>query len=159
MEETCHFLESTAHRARRFACATRCFSRLRSHFLRAVATTFGIFPQRSPTGSPASTRSATNSPVEAHLAARHLNKMWHGGLRQVLLYCFRLGNCGTFMPLSSARAESRIAAVWTWFVAVFPAFSIGPLPFPVHRRNPFGDHLGVVRRVVLGPLKSAAAGN
>ncbi len=157
MEESCHFVESTTYCTRRFACSTRCFSELCGRFLRAFGTTSGVFPRRSATGRPASTWSAMNSPVEGHLAARNANKMWRGALRQVLLYCFRLGNCGTFMPLSSARGESRIAAVWTWFVAVFPAFSIGPLPFPVHRRNPFGDHLGVVRRMVLGPLKSAAA--
>ena len=150
MEESCHFLELTAHHARRFACSTRYFSELCGRFLRAVGTRLVVFLRRRETGSPASTWSVTNSSVQGHLAARHANKMWRRALRQVLLYCFRLGNCGTFMPLSSARGESRIAAVWTWFVTVFSAFSIGPLPFPVHRRNPFGDHLGVVRRMVLG---------
>jgi len=43
--------------------------------------------------------------------------------RQVLLYCFRLGKCGTFMPLSGVRGEPRIAGVWTLFVLVFSSVS------------------------------------
>jgi hypothetical protein len=43
--------------------------------------------------------------------------------QQVLLYCFRLGKCGTFMPLSGVRGDSRIAVVWTLFVLVFSSFS------------------------------------
>jgi hypothetical protein len=46
-------------------------------------------------------------------------------VRQVRMYCFRFGNCGTFMPLSGVRGEFRIAVVWTWFVAVFSAISSG----------------------------------
>jgi hypothetical protein len=42
--------------------------------------------------------------------------------QQVLLYCFRVANCGTFMPLSRVRGEFRIA-VWTRFVAAFSAVS------------------------------------
>lgn len=38
---------------------------------------------------------------------------------------FLLGNCGTFMPLSRVRGESRIAVVWTWFVAAVSAISSG----------------------------------
>src|SRR5216683_3525392 len=46
------------------------------------------------------------------------------GLRQqVLLYCSRLDKCGTFMPLSRAQGESRIAVVWTLFVLVFSSVS------------------------------------
>jgi hypothetical protein len=44
-------------------------------------------------------------------------------VQQVLLYCFRGGNCGTFMPLSRVRGEFRIAVVWTRFVAAFCVIS------------------------------------
>ena len=43
--------------------------------------------------------------------------------RQVRLYCFQLGKCGTFMPLSDVRGDFRIAVVWTLFVLVFSSFS------------------------------------
>jgi hypothetical protein len=43
--------------------------------------------------------------------------------KQVLLYCFRVANCGTFMPLSHVRGEFRIAVVWTRIVAAFSAIS------------------------------------
>jgi hypothetical protein len=43
--------------------------------------------------------------------------------RQVPLYCFRLGKCGTFMPLQGIRGEFRIAVVWTLFVLVFSSAS------------------------------------
>ena len=46
--------------------------------------------------------------------------------KQVLVYCFRERKCGTFMPLSCFRRESRIAVVWTWFSAVFSAIPSGP---------------------------------
>jgi hypothetical protein len=48
---------------------------------------------------------------------------FHSSARQVLLYCFRLGKCGTFMPLSGVRGESRIAGVWTLFVLAFSSIS------------------------------------
>src|SRR5258706_12501112 len=41
-----------------------------------------------------------------------------GFAKQVLLYCFRFRKCGTFMPLSGVRGESRIAVVWTLLFAV-----------------------------------------
>jgi len=48
----------------------------------------------------------------------------HQGLaREVRMYCFRLGNCGTFMPLSGVRGIFRIAVVWTRFVAAISAIS------------------------------------
>ena len=46
-----------------------------------------------------------------------------GAAGQVLLYCFLLDNCGTFMPLSGAQGEPRIAFVWTLFVLVFSSLS------------------------------------
>jgi hypothetical protein len=47
--------------------------------------------------------------------------------RQVRLYCFRLGNCGTFMPLFCVWGKSKIAAVWSLFAAAFSA--VAPVPF------------------------------
>ena len=46
-------------------------------------------------------------------------------VRQVRMYCFRFGNCGTFMPLSGIRGESRIAVVWTLVRNRFSAISSG----------------------------------
>ena len=46
-------------------------------------------------------------------------------VRQVRMYCFRFGNCGTFMPLSGVRGESRIAVVWTLVRNRFSAMSSG----------------------------------
>ena len=43
--------------------------------------------------------------------------------RQVRMYCFRFGNCGTFIPLSGVRSVSRIAVVWTRFLAAISASS------------------------------------
>ena len=55
-----------------------------------------------------------------------LGRRLHARAQQVLVYCFRERKCGTFMPLSCVRRESRIAVVWTWFSAVFSAISSGP---------------------------------
>jgi hypothetical protein len=49
--------------------------------------------------------------------------------RQVRLYCFRLGNCGTFMPLFCVRGISKIAVVWTLSVAAFSA--VAPVHFSI----------------------------
>jgi hypothetical protein len=49
--------------------------------------------------------------------------------RQVRLYCFRLGKCGTFMPLFCVRGISKIAVVWNFFAAVFSA--VAPVPLRV----------------------------
>jgi hypothetical protein len=46
-------------------------------------------------------------------------------VRQVRMYCFRFGNCGTFMPLSGVWGESRIAVVWTLVRNRFSATSSG----------------------------------
>jgi hypothetical protein len=43
--------------------------------------------------------------------------------RQVRMYCFWRGNCGTFMPLSRVRGVFRIAVVWTRFAAAISAIS------------------------------------
>jgi hypothetical protein len=54
-------------------------------------------------------------------AVKSVESNGQGVGRQVPLYCFRLGKCGTFMPLSGVRGESRIAFAWTLFVTVFSA--------------------------------------
>jgi hypothetical protein len=56
-------------------------------------------------------------------AAKWLETNDQGAARQVPLYCFRLGKCGTFKPLSRVRGGSRIAVVWTLFAVVFSAVS------------------------------------
>jgi len=60
---------------------------------------------------------------EVFSAAKSIEKSSQRFARQVLLYCFRLGKCGTFMPLSGVQGDSRIAVVWTLFVLVFSSFS------------------------------------
>jgi len=59
----------------------------------------------------------------AHSGREIARDDFHSPTRQVLLYCFRLEKCGTFMPLSGVRGDSRIAVVWTLFVLVFSSFS------------------------------------
>jgi len=54
---------------------------------------------------------------------KSLETSCQGADRQVLLYCFLLDNCGTFMPLSRVQGEPRIAFVWTLFVLVFSSVS------------------------------------
>jgi hypothetical protein len=54
---------------------------------------------------------------------KSLETSCQGAAGQVLLYCFLLDNCGTFMPLSGAQGEPRIAFVWTLFVLVFSSLS------------------------------------
>jgi hypothetical protein len=66
--------------------------------------------------------------------------------RQVRLYCFRLDNCGTFMPLSRVRGESRISVVWTLFVRSLLRSCTGSLQRSVHTRgSSFGGELQVER--------------
>lgn len=64
-------------------------------------------------------------------AVKSVESNGQGVGREVPLYCFRLGKCGTFMPLSGVRGESRIAFAWNLFAAVFSAISL------VHRSIPF----------------------
>jgi len=56
-------------------------------------------------------------------ARRGLEENSEADGKQVPLYCFRLGKCGTFMPLSGVRGEFRIAVVWTLLVVVVSALS------------------------------------
>ena len=65
-----------------------------------------------------STRGAAQAPKSIQARCQAI-------VRQVRMYCFRLGNCGTFMPLSGVRGESRIAVVWTLFRNRFSAISSG----------------------------------
>jgi hypothetical protein len=68
--------------------------------------------------------------------------------RQVPLYCFRRSKCGTFMPLSCVRGESRIAVVWTLFVAAVSASS------SVHFRNSVHTSGRAVRKRLLSVKKN-----
>lgn len=58
-------------------------------------------------------------------AAKSIRARCQAIVRQVRMYCFRFGNCGTFMPLSGVRGESRIAVVWTLVRNRFSAISSG----------------------------------
>ena len=69
-------------------------------------------------------RSQANNSPGGSLEGPKSSQASHQGLaREVRIYCFRLGNCGTFMPLSGVRGIFRIAVVWTRFVAAISAIS------------------------------------
>ena len=84
----------------------------RSEFGRQPLSRFSEL--RKPTAS-----SRSNSLRAAQLAQAHTQ----GINPEVRMYCFRLANCGTFMPLSVVRGVFRIAVVWTQFVAAISAIS------------------------------------
>ena len=66
----------------------------------------------------AHTNNSPSSPLEGSNSAQARDQ---GLSRKVRMYCFRAGNCGTFMPLSGVRGVSRIAVVWTRLVAAISA--------------------------------------
>ncbi len=69
-------------------------------------------------------RSQMNNSPSGSLEGPKSSEASHQSLaRQVRMYCFRLRNCGTFMPLSGVRGVFRIAVVWTRFVAAISAIS------------------------------------
>jgi hypothetical protein len=108
VEANCHLLEFPALARARYGpvCQTlAAVNRSSGHFVGA--------PEK-PTGR----RGECGSRV-GFRAAKSLSSIG----RQVRLYCFRLGKCGTFMPLQRIRGESRIAVVWTLFVLVFSSVS------------------------------------
>src|SRR5260221_5090060 len=82
-------------------------------------------PQQNPSSRPTLAPLAESAGQQDAICRRrevHTAKLAGGKLQgfatQVLLYCFRFRKCGTFMPLSGVRGESRIAVVWTLLVAV-----------------------------------------
>jgi hypothetical protein len=133
VEGNCHFLEFPAYKTHAVRCAAE------------VARAAGEPAQASELSATAKLDSAHAAATLTRDAA-HRNRLGNAGRcavsarrqatsrralrypagrqaieRQVRLYCFRLGKCGTFMPLFCVRGISKIAAVWTLFAAVFSA--------------------------------------
>jgi hypothetical protein len=106
------------------------------HFVEFPAPKASVFcfasepdPQQNPISWPMLAALAENTEQQDGICRRgavHTAKsaggQLQGAAKQVLLYCFRFRKCGTFMPLSRARGESRIAVVWTLLVAVSSRF-------------------------------------
>ena len=87
-------------------------------------------PQQNPSSRPVLAPPAENAEQQDAICRRgavHVAKSaggkFQGIAKQVLLYCFRSRECGTFMPLSRVRGESRIAVVWTFLVGSLFKFS------------------------------------
>jgi hypothetical protein len=129
VEGDCHFLEFCAFRKRgrgpALQSAEQCSSispcrgaavRSRPRLRRAP---WGRLADRTQEWTCAAELPAPKSAWTAKSVRARFRKI----AQQVLLYCFRGGNCGTFMPLSRVPIEFRIAVVWTRFVAAFSASS------------------------------------
>jgi len=106
VEENCHFLACSDPRDRR--APTRVSGIWRSFTFLTGSADLWVGPGRG-----------------AVRIAKSVQASCQALARQVPMYCFRFGNCGTFMPLSGVRGEFRIVVVWTWFVAGFSAISSG----------------------------------
>ncbi len=126
MEENCHFLafpEVLTGFARRVAVTgpqtPSLSTRLAPRAVRATASG-ATFPERS--GSRfAKSGSRVNNWVAGQFQA--VKSAWACLAGQVRMYCFRCGNCGTFMPLLRFRGVFRIAVVWTRFESARSAIS------------------------------------
>ena len=93
---------------------------VRVHPLSAEAESAGAY-EKGPSGRRED--AGGNPVVEERHGGKFLGTGQKNFARQVLLYCIRLRKCGTFIPLSGVRGESRIAGVWTLFVLVFSSVS------------------------------------
>ena len=91
-------------------------------------------------------------------AAKSIETSCKGVAKQVLLYCFRLGKCGTFMPLSGVRGESRIAGVWTLFVLVFSSFHRFTSAFCSHAQF-FRQSIACNAKRMIAAERASAAAN
>ena len=117
MEGNCHFLE--------FPALPTDSRSLVGELAVRTASNADLFPKNFAAGS------LTVSTCAAALAVRHrLRNQIAGGKQSTHRKAstdvlFSVGNCGTFMPLSRVRGESRIAVVWTWLVAAVSAISSG----------------------------------
>jgi hypothetical protein len=107
VEANCHFVEFPAPKASALRIASE------------------PDPQQNPSSRPVAAARPENAEQQDAICRRRpipTAKLAGGKLpgfaKQVLLYCFRFRKCGTFMPLSGVRGESRIAVVWTLLVAV-----------------------------------------
>ena len=138
MERDCHFLEFPAPKTHAASCAvgpvaqaSELSTRAKSGSGFAAAASTRDVAQRERVVDRGTMHTAKLR--EARHQARCRRAMGRQArrqaiARQVRLYCFRLDNCGTFMPLFCVRGESRIAVVWTLPVDVFSAVA------PVHVR-------------------------
>jgi hypothetical protein len=139
VEGNCHFLEFPVPKTHAVGCA------------RELAEQAGQLPTQPKSGSGLAASGSTQDATRRErlgergaMRAVKLGKVMRQGrrrramgrpargqaiARQVPLYCFRLGKCGTFEPLFCVRGESRIAVVWTLFVAAYSA--VAPVPFRV----------------------------
>ena len=156
MEANCHFLEVPAPKAPAVRTAAERSARTRKPSPRAVrlsaqAVELSIRAKSCSGLAVAASRQDATQPEGsvdrgAMRAANQVRAMRQAIARQVRLYCFRLDNCGTFMPLSRARGESRIAVVWTLFVRSLLRSCTGSLHRSVHTRgSSFGGELQVER--------------
>jgi hypothetical protein len=112
VEANCHFLES--HKAK--PSMPRAAGGLSLH------GTTGWRPIAAPLDQSIGRREGSGA-TGSRRAAKWVETNHRCAARQVPLYCFRLGECGTFKPLSRVRGQSRIAVVWTLFAFVFSTIS------------------------------------
>jgi hypothetical protein len=112
VEANCHFLEFPTAKTDAPRVAGELFTRGHANGRLIVAVLPEPKAGQGRFGDGGTIRAAKSVETNGQAVARH-----------VPLYCFRLGKCGTFMPLSRVWGESRIAVVWTWFVTVFSACS------------------------------------
>jgi hypothetical protein len=81
------------------------------------------FGERSGGGVTEPGGGANSLPSASLQSPKSFEQYPQGSASGVRMYCFRLGNCGTFMPLSGVRGVPRIAVVWTRIVAAISAIS------------------------------------
>ena len=129
MEGNCHFLEFPALKmlmltlARKVSVQPNSGSQHCAAELPAQCLLSGTSLAFAAEGAKESSVLDAGSARKSARIAKSVGAGCQGFAKQVLLYCFRFGNCGTFMPLSRARGESRIAVAWTRFAAAFSAIS------------------------------------
>ena len=129
MEGNCHFLEFSGFKTGRQSLVRPSAAQRNASAPRRVAALHPEWHLTQPLRSVDGEQARESGWVEA-TSTRRVARMsrlvaakYQGVAKQVLLYCFRVGNCGTFMPLSCVRGEFRIAVVWTQIVAAFSAIS------------------------------------
>lgn len=132
MEANCHFwaFRRVTHSSSGLASRGRPpMNSLPAHAIRAwaeVAGTHPAFQERSRARLKKLGGWPSNSWFGLFQKSKSAQAGAHRIARQVRMYCFRFGNCGTFIPLSGVRSVFRIAVVWTRFRAAFFARS------PIH---------------------------
>ena len=135
MEGNCHLLEFPAPRTHTAWCvpklaaqATQLSAQAKSGSGFEVAASTEDATRRERLEERRAMRAANLGTVMRQ-GRRHQARRPQAIERQVRLYCFRLGKCGTFMPLFCVRGISKIAVVWTLSVAAFSA--VAPVHFSI----------------------------